>query len=108
MYPFPDELLRDELRNYPRATEVVWTQEEPMNQGAWDALDEFIRACMNERQSLSYAGRIASAAPAGGYYQKHAERQARLVDAALNLDWTDPHPIKILEAREAPLKMIGR
>ena len=108
LYPFPDELLKRELRHYPNATEVVWTQEEPMNQGAWDSIDEFIRACMTGKQSLSYAGRISSAAPAGGYYQKHNERQKRLLEAALNLEWVGHHPIKILNALQAPLEMIRR
>jgi 2-oxoglutarate dehydrogenase E1 component len=108
LYPFPVDLLKRELKRYPNATEVVWTQEEPMNQGAWDSVDEFIRSCMNGHQSLSYAGRTSSAAPAGGYYQKHAERQKRLLEAAMNLDWVGHHPIKIFSAQEAPLELIRR
>jgi 2-oxoglutarate dehydrogenase E1 component len=108
LYPFPDELLMSELRCHPNAKEIVWTQEEPMNQGAWDAIDEYIRGCMQPHQSLSYAGRLPSAAPAGGYYQKHMDREKRLIDAAFNLEWTDPHPIKVFQPYEAHIDMIRR
>ena len=35
LYPFPKESLEKELSKYPKATEIVWAQEEPRNQGAW-------------------------------------------------------------------------
>ncbi len=35
LYPFPKEHLEEELAKYPKATEIVWCQEEPRNQGAW-------------------------------------------------------------------------
>ena len=38
---------------------------------------------MRGDQKLHYAGRPASAAPAGGYLSKHNERQKALVDQAL-------------------------
>ena len=35
LYPFPYEELKSVLSQYIAAKEVVWCQEEPMNQGAW-------------------------------------------------------------------------
>jgi 2-oxoglutarate dehydrogenase E1 component len=35
LYPLPGEELADALAAYPNATDVVWCQEEPANQGAW-------------------------------------------------------------------------
>jgi 2-oxoglutarate dehydrogenase E1 component len=35
LYPFPKDHLEKELAKYPKATEIVWCQEEPRNQGAW-------------------------------------------------------------------------
>jgi 2-oxoglutarate dehydrogenase E1 component/2-oxoglutarate decarboxylase len=35
LYPVPGEELADALALYPSATDVVWCQEEPANQGAW-------------------------------------------------------------------------
>jgi 2-oxoglutarate dehydrogenase E1 component len=37
---------------------------------------------MRDDQRLHYAGRPAFAAPAGGYYAKHNERQKALVEMA--------------------------
>jgi 2-oxoglutarate dehydrogenase E1 component len=109
LYPFPLDHLKRELVKYPRATEVVWAQEEPMNQGAWDSIDEPLRSCIQRTtQSLSYAGRAPMAAPAGGYYEKHLARQRRLINAALNLDWTEPHPLVMFEPEHAPLEAIGK
>jgi 2-oxoglutarate dehydrogenase E1 component len=108
LYPFPKEELVNELRKYAQADEVVWTQEEPMNQGAWYAIQHNIRECMLPRQSLSYAGRLRSAAPSGGHHQRHVERQRRLVNAALNLDWTEHCPIMVFHPQESKLESTRR
>ena len=97
LYPFPQEDLTRELRAYPEDAELVWVQEEPMNQGAWYAIQHWLRSCRLPAQSLSYTGRLSSAAPAGGMHAMHRARQERLVEAALNLQWTDPSPIRIFK-----------
>ena len=83
LYPFPREELTGILERYARADEVVWCQEEPMNQGAWFQIRHHLQACIGDQQSLRYAGRAASASPAVGYYQVHIEQQKRLVEKAL-------------------------
>ncbi len=108
LYPFPKENLRETLSRYAEADEVVWTQEEPMNQGAWYAVQHDIRECMLPHQSLSYAGRLRSAAPSGGHHQRHIERQRRLVAAALNLEWTAPCPIMVFHPMEPKLELTRR
>jgi 2-oxoglutarate dehydrogenase E1 component len=100
LYPFPKQQLQAVMARYPDADEVVWAQEEPMNQGAWFSIQHNLRECVQPWQSLSYAGRASSAAPSGGHYQLHDERQNRLVAAALNLEWTEPCPVRAF----APLK----
>jgi 2-oxoglutarate dehydrogenase E1 component len=84
LYPFPKEQFTQELKRYPNAKEVVWTQEEPQNQGAWYQIQHHLRACMSPAQELSYAGREASASPAVGYLAKHIEQQKTLIDTALS------------------------
>ena len=68
LYPFPHKAFAAELKKYPNATEVVWCQDEPQNQGAWFYVQHYILENMTEGQKLGYAGRPASASPAVGYY----------------------------------------
>ncbi|HEY3521697.1 MAG TPA: 2-oxoglutarate dehydrogenase E1 component, partial [Rhodanobacteraceae bacterium] len=35
LYPFPRQEVSEQLARYPKTREVIWCQEEPMNQGAW-------------------------------------------------------------------------
>jgi 2-oxoglutarate dehydrogenase E1 component len=82
LYPFPHKAFATELKKYPNATELVWTQDEPQNQGAWFFVQHYIHENMTEGQRLSYSGRAASASPAVGYSHLHQEQQKALVDGA--------------------------
>ena len=83
LYPFPHEEFAAQMALYPQASSVVWTQEEPGNQGAWHRIQHYLVRNMRSDQRLSYAGRKSSASPAVGYLSKHNEQQKELVDAAL-------------------------
>jgi 2-oxoglutarate dehydrogenase E1 component len=83
LYPFPREELQEIIARYGNAKEVVWCQEEPLNQGAWFQIRHHLQACIADGQGLVYAGRAGSASPAVGYYQVHLEQQKRLVSDAL-------------------------
>ncbi len=83
LHPFPKDLLTNQLNVYPHASDVVWCQEEPKNQGAWYQIRHHVRDCLRADQTLSYAGREASPAPAVGYYSLHLQQQNALVDQAL-------------------------
>ncbi len=82
LYPFPHKQFEAEMKRYPNAHEVVWCQEEPQNQGAWYQTAHYFRENMRGDQTLYYAGRPASASPAGGYMARHNERQKTLVEQA--------------------------
>jgi 2-oxoglutarate dehydrogenase E1 component len=82
LYPFPHKAYSAELKKYPNATEVVWCQDEPQNQGAWFFVQHYLHENMAEGQRLGYAGRAASASPAVGYSHLHQEQQKALVEAA--------------------------
>jgi len=62
---------------------VIWCQEEPMNQGAWFQIRHHLQACVGSKQSLSYAGRARSPAPAAGHLNTHVAEQTALVEQAL-------------------------
>jgi 2-oxoglutarate dehydrogenase E1 component len=82
LYPFPHKAFATELKKYPNATEVVWAQDEPQNQGAWFFVQHYIHENMLEGQKLGYSGRAASASPAVGYSHLHQEQQKALVEGA--------------------------
>ena len=82
LYPFPHKAFATELKRYPNVTELVWTQDEPQNQGAWFFIQHNIHENMFEGQKLGYSGRPASASPACGYSHLHQEQQKSLVDGA--------------------------
>ncbi|WP_019560262.1 MULTISPECIES: 2-oxoglutarate dehydrogenase E1 component [Caldimonas] len=82
LYPFPHKAFAAELKKYPNATDVVWCQDEPQNQGAWFFVQHYIHENMLEGQKLGYAGRPASASPAVGYVHLHHEQQKALLEQA--------------------------
>ena len=88
LYPFPEEAIRAILKEYSKATEICWAQEEPRNQGSWFFMlsRRHLAGCMQRKHKLVYAGRDYSASPAAGYHNVHTEQQQALVEAALGLD----------------------
>ena len=82
LYPFAHKAFEAELRKYPKATEVIWVQDEPQNQGPWFYIQHHVYENMTEGQKLGYAGRAASASPAVGYLAKHQEQQKALIETA--------------------------
>ncbi|MDE2565304.1 MAG: 2-oxoglutarate dehydrogenase E1 component, partial [Burkholderiales bacterium] len=82
LYPFPHKAFAAELRRFPGATEVVWCQDEPQNQGAWFYVQHYVHENMQEGQKLGYAGRPPSASPAVGYAHLHQEQQKALLEQA--------------------------
>ncbi|HEX7327012.1 MAG TPA: 2-oxoglutarate dehydrogenase E1 component [Casimicrobiaceae bacterium] len=81
-YPFPHDDYKREIAKYAAAKEVVWCQEEPQNQGAWYRLNAYLRADIDKRRVLAYAGRPVSASTAVGYAALHAAEQKKLVEDA--------------------------
>ena len=82
LYPFPHKAFGAELKKYPNATDIVWCQDEPQNQGAWFFIQHNIHENMLDGQKLGYAGRAASASPAVGYSHLHQDQQKALIEAA--------------------------
>ncbi len=83
LYPFPKEILKEQLALYPNAQEIVWVQEEPKNMGAWS----FVAPHLAELTELPvrYTGRPPRASPAEGYADKHTVEQGRITREA----WAD-------------------
>jgi 2-oxoglutarate dehydrogenase E1 component len=86
LYPFPHTIFEDQVALYPNATEVLWCQEEPGNQGAWHRIQHYLLRHMRKGMQLGYALRPSSAAPAAGYLSVHNEQQKAVINAAFRDD----------------------
>jgi 2-oxoglutarate dehydrogenase E1 component len=86
LYPFPHDEFTAQINGYPNATEVVWCQEEPGNQGAWHRIQHYLLRHMRKGMRLAYALRPSSASPAAGYLATHNEQQKAVMDAAFRPD----------------------
>ena len=84
LYPFPEELLDKILKTYPNLQELVWCQEEPRNQGAWDSTKHRFRR-YEDRYEVTCVSRPSAAAPAVGSHKVHVQQQTELVLNALQL-----------------------
>jgi 2-oxoglutarate dehydrogenase E1 component len=85
LYPFDDRRLFEEMEKYPNLKELIWCQEEPMNQGAWYAKHHRLERLIKKGQTLDAVARSSSPSPAVGYAAKHALQQKEVVNAALGI-----------------------
>ncbi len=86
LYPFPLDTLATMLGGYTDCHEILWLQEEPINQGAWRQIKHLIQQALSPHQVLYVLAREASAAPAVGSMKRHREEQKQLMHAALSTD----------------------
>jgi len=85
-YPFPQSGLREILRRYVKAEQLVWLQEEPKNMGGWGFMEERLENLLPKCERPIYIGRSPSASPATGSYAIHQLEQAKLIQQALTID----------------------
>jgi 2-oxoglutarate dehydrogenase E1 component len=83
LYPFAKEQLNGLISSYPNLKEVVWTQEEPRNMGAWKVMSRRLPDILPEGVELGYVGRPTRASPGEGYSIAHNREQERIVLTAL-------------------------
>ncbi|HEX6929403.1 MAG TPA: 2-oxoglutarate dehydrogenase E1 component, partial [Gammaproteobacteria bacterium] len=84
LYPFPEAEYEEQLAKYSNANDIVWCQEEPMNQGAWYQIRHRLHGGLQPRHDLRYAGREHAASTAAGYFQMHVAEQKALIADALD------------------------
>ena len=82
-YPLPIQEMNATLEQYPNA-DLVWTQDEPENQGAWPFICLELARHLKGR-TIKVASRPSSASPATGSSKRSALEQADLIERALNL-----------------------
>ena len=82
LYPFPTADLTPVIERYTNAEEIVWTQEEPENMGAWEFARPLLSELLDGRLPLRYLGRPRSSSPAEGSAAAHSYNQAALIEQA--------------------------
>ncbi len=89
LYPLPEKRLIAEIEKYNNLKEIVWTQEEPLNQGAWYYLAPHMFRIVvphpTRAKVMDPVARPASAAPATGSPKLHAKQQQDLVAGGLGV-----------------------
>ncbi len=93
LYPFPSKAFAEAINQFPNAKEVVWSQEEPRNQGAWYwlASRQYLVNVLAKRRLLLVA-RPAAASPAVGYYSTHNAQQKAILENSFGaIKDTTPH-----------------
>ena len=95
LYPLPEERMVEEVQKYANLEEIVWCQEEPLNQGAWYYLAPHMfrifgpqgdQPRVTKAHIVDPVARPASAAPATGLPAIHVRQQRELVAGGLGVD----------------------
>jgi 2-oxoglutarate dehydrogenase E1 component len=66
LYPWPEEQLRAAIGRYPDTADVVWSQEEPENMGAWWFARGKLQRTLGSSSRISSVARLPSGSPATG------------------------------------------
>ena len=87
LYPFPHDLLLEELKECKKA-DFFWCQEEPKNMGPWSFVQPLIIKLLGgaevNNKSIKYIGRKESASTATGLFKKHLLEQEQIIETLLN------------------------
>ncbi|MCB4207197.1 multifunctional oxoglutarate decarboxylase/oxoglutarate dehydrogenase thiamine pyrophosphate-binding subunit/dihydrolipoyllysine-residue succinyltransferase subunit [Arthrobacter sp. UM1] len=80
LYPLPIEGIKAEIAKYGNAEDVVWVQDEPMNQGPWPFMSMNLVPALD--RPVGIVARPASASTAAGTVKRHTNEQDTLVGEA--------------------------
>jgi len=87
LHPFPWKRIRENLSQYTNVSDIVWCQEESLNDGPWSFAKtrfETIFDTLNQHKGrrLRFAGREATPSVATGFGKEHREQEATLLNEA--------------------------
>ncbi|HUH15413.1 MAG TPA: multifunctional oxoglutarate decarboxylase/oxoglutarate dehydrogenase thiamine pyrophosphate-binding subunit/dihydrolipoyllysine-residue succinyltransferase subunit [Gaiellaceae bacterium] len=83
LYPFPVDAAAALAASYPNLRELLWSQEEPQNMGAWRTIRHRLESAAPDGVHVSYVGRPWRASPSEGYPTAHRLEQDRIVRESL-------------------------
>ncbi|GLI73739.1 2-oxoglutarate dehydrogenase E1 component [Penicillium ochrochloron] len=89
LHPFPWEQVRDNLNQYPNASDIVWCQEESLNDGPWSFAKTEMKTIFDtvdqhKGRRLRFAGREATPSFATGFAKEHRAQEEALLKEALH------------------------
>ena len=76
LFPLPTEVIREVLKKYKNADDIVWAQEEPRNMGAYSHL----LMHLDEAKTFRAATRRPYGAPAAGSSVRSKKRHQQVID----------------------------
>lgn len=76
LFPLPAKEMREVLKKYSNADDIVWAQEEPRNMGAYS----FLMMHFEESKTFRIASRRAYGAPAAGSATRSKRRHQEVID----------------------------
>ena len=79
IYPLPLEAIKNVLKKYNKAEELVWAQDEPENMGAWPFLGRKLSDL-----NLRVVARPESGSPAVGLMEKHRQGLEKLIQSVFS------------------------
>ena len=86
--PFPYKDFYDAIKNFSNA-EIVWTQEEHMNQGCWSYVEPRINNLLSvnkfKNHIVTFVGRNPSSASATGHHNTHEKELQNLLKEAMTI-----------------------
>jgi 2-oxoglutarate dehydrogenase E1 component len=85
LYPYPQDVISSLIDAAPPEAELMWTQEEPENMGAWPLLSHWMRAHLPHERVVRVVARPSSASPATGSHSVHRREQDAIISATLTL-----------------------
>jgi 2-oxoglutarate dehydrogenase E1 component len=85
LYPWPHHRLEAVLDRYPKATELVWLQEEPENMGSWNFAKGRLYEAHEDDYDIRRLSRPESASPATGSHAIHEQEQRELLTRAITI-----------------------
>lgn len=80
LFPLPADKMRDIIKKYKNADDVVWAQEEPRNMGAYS----FLLMHFEEIKNFRICSRKFYSAPAAGSAVRSKRRHQRVIDSVFD------------------------
>ncbi len=80
LFPLPTDQIKEVIKKYKSAKDIVWAQEEPRNMGAYSHL----MLHMPETRTWRVCSRNMYAAPASGSSTRSKRRQAKIIEDVFN------------------------